>query len=406
MLFSMALRNALRNRRRSMLTATTVLLGVALLTLAMCWIEGVVSGMLDRSVKQIGPVRVVDPEFAKREQLMPLYENIADSAPLEAQLRDVPGVTGVYPRIQMGVTVTVGELIGEKFGLVIGAPIAYFDEVVDLDQTLREGAMLAGDEELVVGAEVAEQTGAKVGDDVVLLGQTQDGSLSAKKLKLVGIADLGNAQQNRLLFVTLEQARYMADMDGGAVELLVYGPPTDEADELAAAIRALPGMDTWSVKAWSERPPFSDMMGIFTTVRGIAASAIVLITALGVLNTMLMSVLERTAEIGVLRALGLKRREVVSLFVIEALGIAFVGGVLGAALGGLGGWWLQVHGVDLGSAVDKMPMPFNSRVYGKLTPEILAGGVALGLVMAVVGGLVPAFRASHIQPVEAMRSRR
>jgi putative ABC transport system permease protein len=171
-------------------------------------------------------------------------------------------------------------------------------------------------------------------------------------------------------------------------------------------VRALPEAKDLEVAAWSERKPFSDMLGLVTTVQGIAAGVIVLITALGVLNTMLMSVLERTAEIGVLRALGLKRREVISLFVIEAMGIALVGGVIGVTLGGLGGYWLQVHGVNLGSAVDKLAIPMNTVVYGELTPGILAGGLALGLVMAVIGGFLPAYRASRIEPVEAMRSRR
>jgi putative ABC transport system permease protein len=224
MLFSMALRNALRNRRRSALTAATVLLGVALLTVAMCWVQGVFSGMLERAANQFGPVRLVTPAYAKREQLMPLYENIAVSKPVEDALRGLPGVTAVYPRIQTGVTVTAGEDIGEHFGLVLGAPLAYFDEVLDLDHQLSAGAMLAEDGQVVLGKVIAEEVGAGPGDEVVLLGQTQDGSMSPVKLTVAGVADLGNGQQNRLLFVTLEKARWMADIPEGAIELLVFGP--------------------------------------------------------------------------------------------------------------------------------------------------------------------------------------
>jgi putative ABC transport system permease protein len=119
-------------------------------------------------------------------------------------------------------------------------------------------------------------------------------------------------------------------------------------------------------------------------------------------------VLERTGEIGVMRAMGLRRHQVVSLFVLEALGISAIGGVLGAAFGGAGGYWLQVHGVNLGTVVDKLPasIPVNSTVYAQVTPGILISAVLLGLSMAVVGGVIPALRASRIEPIEAMRHRR
>lgn len=408
MLLSMALRNALRNRRRSLLTASMVMLGVACLTVAMCWIEGLFGSTINTAANLAGHVRVVDADYARREQLNPLHENIPDSAPLEAALRAVPGVESVYPRITMGVTATVGDEIGEEFGLVQGAPIAFFEGPLGVPGRLASGRMLQNDDEAVIGKKLVERIGARLGDDVVLLGQTQDGSMSPAKVKLVGIVDLGNALQNRQIFLTIERVRYMADIPGGAVELAVYGADRDEGRALAALARALPELEGKDVKSWDQRPPFDNIMGLLSTVKGVAGFVMVFITGLGVLNTMLMSVLERTAEIGVMRAMGLRRVQVIQLFVLEALGISAIGGVLGAVLGGLGGLWLQVRGVNLGTIVDKLPatVPMNSTVYGQVTPEILLSAVLLGLTMAIVGGVVPAFRASRIEPVEAMRHRR
>ncbi|MDP2308266.1 MAG: ABC transporter permease [Pseudomonadota bacterium] len=408
MLLSLALRNALRNRRRSLLTATMVMLGVACLTVAMSWLEGLFGSTVGMAANLAGHVRVVDADYARREQLNPLYENIVTSAPLEAAIRAVPGVVAVYPRISMGVTATVGDEIGEEFGLVQGGPLALFEGPLAIPGHLAEGRMLASDGEVVIGKKLVEKMGAKLGDDVVLLGQTQDGSMSPAKVKLVGIADLGNAMQNRQIFLTLEKVRYMADIPDGAVELAVYAEDRDDGAELAGRIAALPELAGMDVKSWDQRPPFDSIMGLLGTIKGVAASAMVFITGLGVLNTMLMSVLERTGEIGVMRAMGLRRRQVISLFVLEALGISAIGGVLGAVLGGLGGYWLQVHGVNLGSVVDKLPatVPMNSTIYGQVTPEILVSAVLLGLAMALVGGVIPAYRASRIEPIEAMRHRR
>ena len=408
MLFSLALRNALRNRRRSLLTATMVMLGVACLTVAMSWLEGFFGTTLDMAANIAGHVRVVEADYARREQLNPLHENIAVSAPLEAAIRALPGVVAVHPRISMGVTATIGDEIGEEFGLVQGGPLALFEGPLGLPPRLTEGRMLANDGEAVIGKKLVEKLGAKIGDDVVLLGQTQDGSMSPAKVKLVGIVDLGSAGQNRQIFLTLDAVRYMADIPDGAVELSVYSEDKDESGELAARIAALPEFAGKDVKSWDQRPPFNNIMGLLATVKGIAGFVMVFITGLGVLNTMLMSVLERTGEIGVMRAMGLRRPQVVYLFVLEALGISAIGGVLGAVLGGLIGYWFQVHGVDLGSVVDKLPatIPMNTTMYGKVTPEILGFAVLLGLAMAVLGGVLPALRASRIEPIEAMRQRR
>ena len=82
--------------------------------------------------------------------------------------------------------------------------------------------------------------------------------------------------------------------------------------------------------------------------------------------------------------------------------------MVGAAAGALIAWYIQVHGVNLGSSVSKMPasIPINETVYARLTPGILVGAIILGFVMAVVGGALPAIRAARIQPIEAMRQRR
>jgi putative ABC transport system permease protein len=408
LLLSLAVRNARRNVRRSLLTALMITLGVALLTVAMAWIDGVLGSALDGAARNIGMVRVVTPEFAAREQVLPIDENFAESRALEAAIAAVPGVTSVVPRIQMPVTVSAGDAIGERFGLLSGAPASYYAEVLDLDAQLVGGRLPQADGEVVIGQTLAEQVGASLGAEVVILGATQDGSLSPAKVTIVGVADLGNASQDRQIFGTLEQVRYLADIPDGATELLVFGPSRDDAPDTAAAVAALPETKGLDVRAWSQRKPFDELLGFIGAVHTVSGGVIVFITALGVFNTMLMSVLERTGEVGVLRALGLKAREVVVLFVVEALTIALVGGAAGAVLGSVGALYLQEVGVNLGSAVDKVgtALPVSSVVYARLTPDTLVGAVLLGLVMAVLGGALPAFRAARISPVEAMRSRR
>ena len=124
-------------------------------------------------------------------------------------------------------------------------------------------------------------------------------------------------------------------------------------------------------------------------------------------NTMTMSVLERTSEIGVLRAMGLTRLRTVLLFLYEALLIGVAGGVAGLLLGGSLGYYLEVYGIELGEDVTQnmdTNMTMASTVYGDVNLEVLLTSFVVGLLMAAAGSLIPAIRASRVEPVVAMRA--
>ncbi len=423
LILSMAVRNLGRNRRRTLLTALTVAIGVALLIVAMSFVGGVFWAALQKVSAMAGEVRVVTPKYAQRDQLMPLSENIADTVPVAEALRAHTDVTAIYPHIAMGITGAVGDdEIGERFALLHGGPVDYYTEHLDLDSYLASGSMPGWSGEdwttvaarpkftvyALMGKQFAEEVGATAGTEVTLTGQRQDGSPSGMRVVVSGIVDLGNSQQNRQVWVSLDAARWMAEIPGGATEVLVFGKDWEQADGLAGELRALPGLEGLDVSSWSGRPPYNGFVGFAQALHGIAGGVIVFITALGVLNTMFMSVLERTAEIGVMRAMGLRAWQAVVMFVVEALAIAGVGSAVGVALGAPVAIYLGHVGIDFGAAVDKLPptIPINTIIRPELSWNVVVVGVILGFAMAVVGGVLPALRASGIQPVEAMRQRR
>ncbi len=409
MILSLAWRNALRSKQRTLITAGMVLLGTALLVVALTWIDGLMGRMMEDTADQIGHVRVVNPEYAAREQLMPIYENLPDVAPLREAALAVPGVRGAWPVISLGVTVTAGEDIGDVFGLATGGDPEWMAEGLGLKGHLAAGGWFTGaPDEVLVGRVLANRTGVKVGDELRILGQTQDGSISPLLGRVVGIVNSGMQTLDQRVYLPLERMQWMADIPDGAVELLVYGDDFQRAGELAARVRAAPGMEEVHVDAWSEREPWAEMIGVVGAMRGFIISMVVLITALGVLNTMMMAVLERTNEIGVLRAMGMTRFGAVALIVIEGTAIAVLGGGLGVGLGAVGGWLLETYGITIGEdvAAQMEGMPMRSVLYGDLTGGTVARAFLLGLSMAFIGSLLPALRAASIEPVIAMRAKR
>ena len=407
----LSLRNVLRNYRRSLLTALTVLFATALLTVALVWLQGIFGGMAREYAAASGHIRVVSQAYADREQLMPLHENLPSSAALVSALEGAEGVLAAEPRITMGMAVTAGEEIGDHFALVVGATERYYRERLRLPDKLVAGTSLSGGEqEVVLGRRLANDVGAEVGAKVLLLGQTQYGSMAPLSAKVVGVVS-GDAMLDRQAFILLQEAQWLADIPEGAVEVLVYARSfaTDTLEPVLRQLSTLPATDGLQVTGWHQREPWATMNGMIGAMQVFIELLILFLAALAIFNTMTMSVLERTAEIGVMRAMGLTRVGALGLFLVEAGAIGLVGGLAGTALGGLAGLYLQVYGITLGQGVvDKMGagFPMRATVYGQVTPGLLVTGVLFGLLISLLGAALPALRASSIQPVSAMRARR
>ncbi len=402
-----ALRNLSRNRRRSVLTCLAVMVGTAMLTLALSWVQGVIGTVFGNASAMAGEVRIATPEYVLREAQLPLYENIADVEPV---LEAIGGLEGVraYAVIRTMVTATVGEEIGEHHAMIVGAGLGHYEQVLELPEAVAEGTWFTGEgHEALLGRIVANDLEAHAGDELVVLGMTQDGSISPLKLNVAGIVEVGNGPGDKVIYTTLERARWLADMEGGATEVMAYGSDFRLASQLAERIRALPVLEGLQVQPWLARDPYSTLVRIFSVFVGILSAIIVFITSMVVLNTMLMSVLERAGEIGVLRAMGMARFRTVTMFVLEAMFLGGTGSALGVMLGSIPARVLEIRGVDLGDEMTaKVDVPIASVVHADLTWEIALWVFLLGFVVAVVGSALPALRAASVQPVEAMRRRK
>jgi putative ABC transport system permease protein len=399
----LAFRNTLRNKRRSLLTVGTVFFGTMLLTIALSWIGGIMGAAMDNIVGMVGEVRVSHPDFPVRETLFPLDLNIEDVEPVVTAI-EAHGMDA-YPVIRTGAVVTASEDIGDHFGLIVGAPPAYFSDVLGME--VIDGGPIENDEQIWLGRELAGSIGANVGDDVVFLGQTQDGSISPIKGTTAGIVSTGSFMTDSMAYIPLSKVQWMADIEGGTVEIQAYGPEGANPNALATVLANDPALEGLSVQAWNERSPWNQFYETSRVMNGFLGGIVIFIAALGVLNTMFMSVLERTNEIGVLRAMGMSRLGVVFGFLVEGSVIGVVGSVLGIGLGAIPSLYLEINGVTFSEEIVRdAGMPMASTFYADFSVETVVTVFIMGLLMALFGALIPALRASFIQPVDAMRRKR
>ena len=411
-LFRLAYRNALRNGRRTALTAGTVVIGTAFTVVTLSLLGGIFDSMFGDWADAFGPVRVVTTEFAEKESIQPLHFNIPDSAPLLEKVRAIEGVALAAPMIRTGVLVAVGEELGEDPALMVGSTPAYYETYVLPNADLVAGSWLEPDaegEQVVLGSRVARDIGAKVGDEILLMGTTQYGSMAPISADVVGVLS-GNSTIDAQAYVTLETARWMVDVPDGALEIMVF-PDSDDRGrirEVAASVSAALG-DEYKVSAWMDRGLWAGNLPVMDGMRLIISSVVVFVMALAIFNTMTMSVLERTGEIGVMRAMGQSRTGAVVSFLAEAVVIGVLGGVLGALVGAGPALYLQAYGITYSQdIVDEIgaDIPMTTTMTGELTAEVLMLAVFCGVLTAALGALFPAMRAANIQPYEAMRAKR
>ena len=243
-----------------------------------------------------------------------------------------------------------------------------------------EGEPLSGRRQIVVGRMVAEKTGVEVGDTFRLLNGN---------FRVVGIYETGTAFEDAGVVIGLREAQSITGKLRQVQFYLVSLRDPDQVDAVQADLEAaFPDLDFSLTSELAENT--SDFRVLQEMADQLSLVA-VFIGAVGMLNTMLMSVLERTREIGVRRALGWRRRHVLTLILRESL----VLGVLGGALGIL-------FGLGLGRLVSLLP-----GLYGGMAPlysfKIFAQALLVAAVAGTIGGLYPAWRATRMRPVEALR---
>jgi putative ABC transport system permease protein len=406
LLVRLAWRNVRRQSRRTALTVSAVAVAVAAIIVGLSFLTGVLANMLDTYARtQTGHVRVRDARYAAREAFMPMHLSLAGIGALLPAIRAAPGVEAALPRLRASVLVDGAESNrpGQLLGLDLPAEAPYLDPAA-LTASGRVPEM--GRPEVLVGDELAARLAVGIGDTLTLLGQTAHRSLGGIRLEVVGLAHSGVPYlDHSLLLAPLDQAQQLAALDDAATEIVVYAADPDRARELAAILETRLGTLAAGieVKSWEDQGTIVGMLGVAKLAWGALIGLMLLMAALVIVNTMMMNVLERTREIGMQMALGMRPGDVMRLVIAEGLAIGVVGGLLGALVGTAGALVLSRVGVDFSQAARTVSIPFQGviRAEWALGPTLL--NAAAGVIAAGLAAVYPGWLAVRLRPAEALR---
>lgn len=406
-LFRVAWRNLWRHSRRSLLTATAMGVGVAMCMAMLAMTDGMYVKMFDIMVTDaIGHVQIHHPDYPATQQL---HDTIPGGEALLAEEIDgAPHVHAATGRLlAFGLLGSERTSAGTRF---VGVDPERETAVSDIGRHVRQGRWLdpGARGEAVIGAGLAETLEAALGDELVIITQAADGSMGNALVEVVGIARTGNTAMDRGgAWMPLPELQELLALEGQLHEVVVLASTNEEIPAARAALAAKEPLSALLVRSWQQaNPQAAEMLGSQDVSKGIMLLVVFTVTALGVLNTMLMSVFERTRELGVLRALGLSRSRLMGLVVVESLLLAGVSCVGGLILGGALDAWLVVRGIDFsagGEGISFGGITFDPVIRGKVEPEGILLTLACVVLVSLIASIWPALRAAHLEPVEAMR---
>ncbi len=401
----LAARNVWRNRRRSLITMAAISLGLAL----MIWGRNLNAGSYDEMVKvgvsqMAGHVVVQHPDWQEqreRDQLVHAAAAVADT--LRAEF---PHATVVSRSFLSGLLTSPNNSVGIGLNAVQPTDEA---KVADWAAKVTDGAWLADDDSrgILVGIGVADTLQVDVGDKVVFMTQGKD-EVTSRLFRVRGTLKTGSKELDGFFAIaTLPAAQDLLEQPDTAHQISVHLPNPKESE--AAAVRAqglFPGDDV-AVMNWMEAIPEIYQLIQMDQQYNIFFMLIVgLIVAVGVANTVLMAVMERIKEFGVLLAVGMSPRRLATLVMVEGSVLGVLSVLLGVALGAAFTWPMYAHGWDLteamGESYEMSGVAISAVLYAKYDWFAMTLFAVGGVVMTVLATLYPAAKAARLEPVEAM----
>lgn len=404
-LLGLAWRNTLRNTRRTILTGSAVVVAATAVIFMLAYIKGILANVEDAyAINQSGHAWVTAEGFRERQRFMPLYLNIPDADDVLAALRAHTAVEAALPRIRSAVLANTDSM--NTGALAMGIDLAAEHDYLAPQDMVDQGRLPEpGRSEALLGAGLAEKLGLVPGDSLTILGQTAWRSFGGLRVAIAGTARTGMAYLDQsLVILPLDQAQLMAEMPDAVTEILVMARRKAQRDTLAAMIRAdvdLPA--DVEVTSWREE---GSLLGLIEFAR--VAWNFFLIILMGmagliIVNTMLMSVLERTQELGMLAAMGMRRRSMMRLVITEGLIIGLVGSLIGGGIGTVLSLWVEHTGIDFSAAMEGTSFPMSPIIYVDWHWTQVLVAAVLGIVTGVLASIYPARRAVMLAPAEALR---
>jgi len=400
-LFSMAFRNIGRNKRRSILSAVALSVGVMLLLLMVGFLNGEMNSTQDMTIRlQSGHLQVRAPSYNENKTSLKWEDLIEDPDKKAQQIASLAPVLAATPRLYLsGILAVQEQTAGVRiYGL---DPLSPASE--PYESGIVAGTNITPDDKnaILMGRPLAERLKLNVGDTIQLSVNTSNGDVADQNFEVRGIYTTNVIGFDKsTIIMPLAKAQAMGKTENHASLIFVLLKDRNDTDAVISSIQG----SGYQVLGWSEMNEFMMVMEEMAGQYFIIFYIIVLsITASVITNTQLMAVFERTREIGVLTSMGMKARRILALFMLEAGYLAVAGTFIGIILGISVNLLFGIVGFTFGDfGLTDVLMP--NTIYPQINFSNIVEISIYSLVITMLASIYPAFVAARMEPVEALHS--
>lgn len=404
-ILSLAFRNLIRQKRRSTISVSAVAFGITALILSSGFIQWIFLDFRETSIRsQLGHLQIVYPGYHDAGKADPLSFLLPNAPPnLNTVDDNSDQIKIIVPRLSFNGLISHGEatlsFIGD--GIDPREQLAFGNAV-----QISEGNPLSIDHpfHIIVGEGLARNLGLKVGDQAVLLVDSATGGINAIEVFVGGLfSTVTKSYDDNAIRVPIETARQLLRTQGTHSWIVLLND-TEQTDHVLAKLRNSLPHDKFEVVPWYLLADFYNKTIALFTKQILAIKVIIaLIILLSIFNTMSITVMERIGEIGTAMALGVKRVNIMRIFLNEGVLIGCVGGLVGLSVG------LLLAAIISNIGIPMPPPPGMARGYtGQIlvTLDIALESLVLAVATTLVASVYPAWKASRMQIVDALRHNR
>lgn len=410
-IFSLAIKNLFRYYKRTIITSLSIALGIGFLI----YIDGILKWADEDTVRNLknyetASLKIANKNFFKDEELVPVAEIIPDK----------PKIISILKKEKINYTEEIKfianlitEITGESFTFIgLGIEPAPHKNIYKLNRSIYKGKFLDNkNNSILISKYCAELLNVDIGDYIIVETRTRYNAYNADSFLITGIFDTPNPEINlNYFYIPISAADKLLDMEGNVNLLALKIENNIETvkkrleNQLTEA-----GINNIEIKSWKDMA--KDYITLSKTKRGGSAFMLFLvfiIVAVGIINTMLMAVFERTGEIGMMRAMGATDKEILLCFIFESAGIGFIGGVVGVILGILINWYMIKYGWDFSSAMGDISYGYRVSAiwHTKWNPEMMGFAFIFAILISIIVSMFPARKAIKMNITDALKELR
>ncbi len=406
-LFKLALRNTQRNKRRSLLAMVSIIAAIVLIVIMQSMMTGMMNGVVHNTTRtETGHIRISGGEFEKRSKFFPITENLEDGPSVIETIMNSESASEIETITER---ITFGVILANdgktKAAMGVAGDIEKEKELLQMDQVITEGRYLENKREIIVGHKLAEQLHYQLGDTIKVMAQGADYALHMRKFEIVGLFNSGLGNLDKGFFqIGIEDARALLRMDGYTQQIIVMLKDYNKADRVASAIETNLNNDDITVASWTGigfAYSYAKMAeGVYTVIYAIIA----LMGAFIIGNIMMMVVMERKREIGIMKSMGFTPKTIQFLFLTEGMTLGALGSIVGISIALVLTSLFNIKGLDISDMLGGVDsMGFDNVIYFVVEPVKVFAIFILGLSVSAIVSYLPARRASKLSPVDSIR---